>query len=239
MQCALDKGAEAVWIVKGRSGWGGPEEQDKRIETIVFPMMRLYGIEYRYEDESPKGLEIVWPGEGVSQSGAHSMAGVVRLKKPYPLKPTQQALDKVWDRFGGRKRLVLAERKCPYQERRNTGSGHYEWARERDAVLLPDDLSVSLDERLAYYDLAEMTLGVNAGNMAPAHYSTNRPYLITKQIIPEYKATRAEFMADRGMTKGFQFPWAGPHQRIDWVRGDNYQDTCAAYDEYLRLNGRS
>lgn len=238
MQTARSKGAEAVWIVNGHSTsnvYGDSEAQGRRVETIIKPIMELSGIEYQFSDKEPEGLEVVWPEKDVLY-GAHLMRWATILKKPFPLRPTNQALERVWDKFGGRKRKVLSVRNQPYQPSRNTGDGQRKWALENDAIVIEDE-SVSLDERVAHYELAEVTVGVGGGHMMPAVYSENRPYLIVKQIVDGCKASRPHYYMQQNMPIGFQFQWAGKHQKIDWIRSDSYEDTKAAYEDYLSGQG--
>ncbi len=233
MQAALERGAEGVWVTGPNSGWsgyGGTEGEKRRFETILKPIIELYGLGLRLEGNEPK--EQVWPEPGMKQSAAHSLGLVLTLKKPFPLMPTRSALDKVWDSLGGRRRPVFAGRNCDYHGNRNTSKVQERWALERDAFILRDN-TVSLDERAAYYELASEIWGNNAGHMTLVFYSEHRPYMMTHMIDENYKASRESFLADKGLVRGYQFHWSRPNQRIMWEHdGSTYEDMEKAYREY-------
>jgi hypothetical protein len=236
-------GADSVWIVPGTNEakleWYTPQEQDKRVETIVLPACELYGMKHVVKPLSgrPREFDLAWPPYVRSTKKAiHNgyMLGWLRsIKAPEPFMPNQEALNKAADRLKG-KELVVHLRHTRYQDRRNSGPDWEKWASDHNAYVLPDD-PLPIAERCAVHELAKLNLGVNSGPMVLSEYSTHRPYIAMKMLAGEI-STNEDFYAWQGWYPGDQFPWAGKHQMLVWNDSDDYQSIEAAYQQWLANN---
>lgn len=232
-------GAQGVWFIPGicerKLDQYNVAEQKRRLETIVFALCDLYGMTYKVEPISgkhPKDFDLAWPpyaraGAGL---GAGYMIGWLRsIKAPEPIMPTQDGLNKAYDKLKNKK-IVCHLRGTKYQGVRNSGPDWGKWAKDHDAYLLKDE-PISVDERVAFHELASLNIGVNAGPMALSEHSVHRPYLVLKKMAGEI-STNIEFYAKQGWYPGDQYPWAGKHQRIVWDDRDDYEAIETAYKDY-------
>lgn len=225
LQVALHKGAGGVKFIEGWAAgsiYGTVEEQKTRFDTIIKPICELLKLEISFQGLD--GLEVVYP-KSVEQGMAHLACNARELPRPYPVNPSQQALDKVNDILKGKRPVVVSLRTCSYHSSRNSGPDWERWAKDHEAVVIKDwyEEPIPLDERLAYYELASMNLGVAAGHMALIYYSY-RPYLMFK-ILGDTKSTSPGYHEKRGLGKiGSQLPYATKLQKFVWEGGDSYDE---------------
>jgi hypothetical protein len=235
-------GATHVWIVPGlneaKLAWYQREEQEQRVNSIVIPACKLYGMPYKVEplNGRPRDWDIAWPPYAMSGKALHNgyMVGWLKsIKSPEPFWPSREALDRADEKLNGRQ-IVVHLRKTKYQDRRNSGPGWERWAADYGAYVLPDE-PISLDDRCAFHELAKLNIGVNAGPMVLSEYSKHRPYIILKKLAGEI-STNADFYKWQGWYPGDQYPWAGKNQMLVWNETDDYQSIEAAYQEWLANN---
>ena len=232
-------GATDVWLVPGlneaKLDWYKAKEQEQRVNSIVLPALRLYGMRYRIAPLSgaPKDYDLAWPPYARSSRkalGAGYMVGWLRsIKEPEPFMPSQEALSKAADRLKG-KEIVVHLRKTKYQDSRNSGPDWERWAKDHNAYVLPDE-PIDLAERCAVHELAKLNMGVNAGPMCLSEYSAHRPYVILKKLVGEV-STNADFYARQGWYPGDQYPWASPKQMLVWNDRDDYEAIESAYQQW-------
>lgn len=233
-------GATDIWIVPGlneaKLGQYEREEQEQRVNSIVLPACKLYGMPYKVEPlhGSPKDHDFAWPpyvGSGKALHNGYMVGWLKSIKAPEPFMPSQEALDKANDKLQG-KRIVVHLRKTKYQDARNSSNDWRFWAAEHEAYVVEDE-PIKLDDRCALHELATLNIGVNAGPMVLSEYSTHRPYIILKKMAGEI-STNADFYKWQGWYPGDQYPWAGKHQRLVWNAKDDYETIEAAYQEWRR-----
>ena len=238
-------GANAVWIVPGTNkaklDWYTPQEQDKRVESIVLPACKLYGMECKVAPISgrPRDYDFAWPPYVRSGKALHNgyMFGWLRsIKEPEPFMPSAEALAKARDKVRGR--IVVHLRHTKYQDKRNSSDDWIWWAQDHNAYIVHDYEPITLDDRVALHEVAKLNIGVNSGPMVISAYSTHRPYITLKLLAGEI-STNADFYAWQGWYPGDQYPWAGKHQMLVWNQLDDYQSIEAAYQEWLANNHKS
>lgn len=233
-------GANAVWIVPGlnaaKLAWYEKAEQDKRVESIVIPACKLYGMEYKIAPLSgrPRDWDIAWPPYAMSGKALHNgyMLGWLKsIREPEPFMPSVEAIKRAEPARG---RIVVHLRKTRYQDSRNSGPDWERWAKDHDAYIVPDE-PMPLDDRVALHEVAKLNMGVNSGPMVLSEYSTHRPYITLKMLAGEI-STNVDFYAWQGWFHGEQFPWARSNQMLVWNKTDDYQSIEAAYQEWLANN---
>ena len=236
MQPALERGAEGVWLVNGQDPmgkvYGDSKSQERRVQNIILPIIKLYGLEVERSDKRPKE-EIVWPA--YEQGEAHLFCWSVKMEKPFPLMPSQEALDRANDRMGGKRKLVVSLRDYHYDLPRNSGPDWKQWAEDHDAILIDDafNVPITIDDRLALYELASLNLGVAAGHTALQYFSY-RPCLVFKWIVEGSKVSSINYQTKRvGWPEGSQFKWSGNKQKLLWHGKDGYESIEAEYRAYL------
>ncbi len=241
---AKNAGAEGVLFIPGmverKFGQYGPKEQLARVGSIVFPACDLYGMPYKSipPNTDLRDLDIAWPPYAKA-SPKTIMAGYVMgwlksVKSPEPFMPSEEALDKVSDRLKG-KSIVVHLRWTPYHQERNSSEDWKKWASDHDAYVLEDN-RVNLDERCAFHELAKLNFGVNAGHMALSLFSSHRPYISLSYLLGNTVSTSQEWFARQGWYPGDQYPWAGPHQVLEWGAKDDYNSIESAYQSWLANN---
>lgn len=96
--------------------------------------------------------------------------------------------------------------------------------------------SVDIDVRLALYEGAKCNLFVSNGPWSLALFGT-RPWLMFNQVDamdPYPPNTNQWWTQFHGISKGQQFPWSRPDQRIVWQR-DTFAVMCKAWEELAPL----
>lgn len=234
-------GATDVWFVQGinqaKLFQYDAKAQQRRVETILLPACKLYGVGHKFESldgKSPADQEIAWPPfamSGKALDPGYGMGWLKSIKEPEPFMPSQEALNKAADKLKGRE-IVVHMRVTPFQTSRNSGQDWDRWAVDHNAYVLAD--GVDLDERCAFHELAKLNIGVVSGPMVLSTYS-HRPYIQLKQLAGELSTNEA-FLAKHGWYRGSQYPWAGPHQMIVWNDDDDYESIEAAYQQWLANN---
>lgn len=241
MQPAITLGAEGVWIVNGldpmKKCYGEAEAQEFRVQNIILPIIKLYGLQVERKDKRPKD-EVVWPNDVCPQNEAHLFKWSIKLEKPHPVMPSQEALDKANDRMKGKRKLVVSLRNYHYDKPRNSGPDWRRWAEDHDAILIPDafEVPITIDDRLALYELASLNLGVAAGHTSLQYFSY-RPCLVYKWIAEGSKVSSVSYQEGRvGWKVGSQFKWSGTKQKLIWHDKDTYGGIENEYQEYLKAN---
>ena len=230
MQGALQAKAGGIWFVPGTQNgpYGGEEGQKQRVETIIYPICELYKIPFRVESNPPPSV-----------FSGHTIDILKKITKPFPLSPTQGALDRANDKLMGKRPIVVSLRSCPYHQGRNSSPDWKAWALDHEAYVVEDFYSdpITVDDRVALYELASLNMGVNSG-FQMINLCSYKPYLIMKMINEEYKATRREYLERHGWKVGDQTPWATNSQRLIWSGTDNYETIDHEYKCYMEsLNG--
>jgi hypothetical protein len=153
--------------------------------------------------------------------------------------PSQEALDRANDRMKGKRLMTVSLRNYRYDKLRNSGKDWELWAEDHDAILIRDafDEFISIDDRLALYELASLNLGVAAGHSALQYFSY-RPCLIFKWLMEGCKVTSRWFQEKRvGWRVGSQFKWSGTRQKLLWHGKDEYAVIEREYQDYMEANG--
>lgn len=237
MQHALHNGAQAVLFKKGQNGnkKAFEDTEQERFETIILPLVKLYGIEHQIVDIAVG--EYCYPDK---TSHSHDVQLSKLPKKPFAVMPSQEALDRANDRFKGKRPIVISLRrmKLQYQHGRNSGPDWERWAADHDAFLIPDyDYEkVSIDDRVAYCELASLNMGINSG-VSILFTMSLRPFLMLKMLNEDYKVTRARYLEQVGFPVGSQFPWSGKNQKFVWNSKDDYETLESEYQKYMAENG--
>lgn len=241
MQPALENGCTGVWLRDGldpmKQVYGEAEKQELRVQNIILPIIKLYGLELHRTDKPPaQKLEVVWPGKNVTPGEAHLFGWSVRMDKPYPLMPSQEALDRANDRMKGQRKMTVSLREYHYDKPRNSGEDWRRWALDHDAILIEDAFKVpiTIDDRLALYELASLNLGVAAGHTSLQYFSY-RPCLVFKWIVEGSKVASVSYQEKRvGWKFGSQFKWSGKKQKLLWHGKDFYSTIEHEYQTYLK-----
>ena len=234
MQLALKSGADGVRFKKGknRNIKAFAQTEDERVRTIILPLVERYGLPHEFVDE----VEFLpcYPKNGPIH--AHDLKIAELPPKPFPVMPSQQALDRANDLFKGKRPIVVTLRRMElqYQWGRNSGPDWEAWARDHDAFLIPDydQGKTSIDDRAAYCELASLNMGVNSGVMILSLCSL-RPFLCMKMLNNEYKVTHPAYLERIGFPVGSQLPWSGKNQKIVWNDKDDYQTIESEFQKYM------
>ena len=234
VQLAIQSGANAIRFWPGFNKDHGTEDDERRkLKKIAFRICESYGLKYELSDAPLESY--VYPVEGSSR--AHSLKAIRKnLKKPIPLLPSQQTLDKVNDVLKGKKPILVVLRESSIQPLRNSGHGWREWAWKRGAVILEDGEKTDMppEEYAAYMDLSSITTGVFSGPLSIALYSEHRPYLCLRTMTQHYSALSEGKWQRWGWNIGDQFPWAGKHQKLVWNYQDDFGTIEGEYQKYLK-----
>jgi len=242
---AKREGSEGVWFLPGynrQPDYQQNEGEQERVKTLLIPLCEKYGFAYRlnvYPPETPEPeSEIVFPGGTHFDQFSHRFHDVKKLKEPMPLMPSVEALDWANDRFKGRRPIVVSIRNAKYQLLRNSSEDWYRWASDHSAEIVKDylDEKLTLDQRLACYELASLNIGVHQGPML-LNWFSYRPYLVVKHIINKYKVMNEEWVGiHHKFYRGDQMPWATKAQKILWNSDDDYETIEREYQTYLEEN---
>ena len=231
-------GATHIWIVPGlneaKLAWYQRAEQEQRVNSIVIPACKLYGMPHKIEPLKGKvsDWDIAWPPYTRSTKGAlhngYMFGWLKSIREPEAFMPSSEVLERAADKVKGR--IVVHLRKTKYQDRRNSGADWLKWAEDHNAYVLPDE-PIALEDRCAIHEVAKLNIGVNAGPMVLSEYSKHRPYIILKKLAGEI-STNKDFYAWQGWYPGEQYPWAGKNQLLVWNDSDDYQSIEAAYQSW-------
>lgn len=245
-QMALGKGAEAVWFVpSGRE----EEEEQNRLKDVAYQLCELFGLT-RETGPLPEGLEIVWPDERCAlrkiegkttprnaKIRAHEVYWLKHLPKLFPPMPTQEAMDKANDVLKGKRPIVVVLRNAIERPLRNSSPDWRKWAMDHEAFVLEDSTITHLpvSERLAYYELSSLNIGVSSGQMH-LNYLSGRPYLALRVVNNFYRDASPDWWNRNGFEIGEQMPWADERQKLVWNYEDDYDTIEREYQAYLRLS---
>jgi hypothetical protein len=243
IQYAHNRKAEGIWFKPGYRGnthFGDRIGERMRMKTIVVPAVEMHGFHWEMGDEVPG--ELVWPVKDPNRNpnkppnisrAAHTLKWLSEIRELRKLKIPQDSLDRVNDKFNGRRPVVVVTRNVGYDEYRNSSPDWMRWASDHDAEVIADysELNkISLADRLAHYELASMSFGVTSGNMTPNIYS-DRPYLSIAT------GRDAHLLKRSGMTEPYQFPWANKTQKLAWNTDDDYEAIEREFSIYQEENG--
>jgi hypothetical protein len=249
---ALTNGAEKVRFVRGEEigipTEGGEKEREGRLKNVAIPICEAYGIPYDFGGFlDPQ--EVVWPDkrcfkftdkEGrVRKYRAHSLYWLKEIPKPIPVMPTPEALDKANDALKGKRPIVVTIRESRERSLRNSGPDWKRWAADHDAYVLDDWCvnGMSINERVGYYELARLNIGVVCGQMC-LNYTSRRPYLALKALNTHYRHDMTpEWWDKHGWKVGEQIPWAWKDQKIVWNYVDDYDTIEKEFQSYMETNG--
>ncbi len=236
MQYALHAGAEKVVFKRGKNGnkkaFGDTE--DERFESIILPLVKLYGVGHEFVDKKPQEPPC-YPLN--LSSHAHDMNMTLLPPRPYPVKPSQEALERANDIFKGKRPIVVSLRRMTttYHHGRNSGPDWERWAADHEAFIVEDydQKKIPVDDRVAYYELASLNMGINSGLMA-LNILSLRPYLCLKMVNESYKVTSTKYLKSIGFQVGSVMPWADRTQKIIWNDKDDYQTIESEYQKYMK-----
>lgn len=244
MQYALAAGAGGVVFKRGKHGHhSGSNEKafgdsdEERLNTIILPLVERYGVEHKFVD-APDG-EYCYPPD-LQTSHSHDLTIAKLPPKPFPVMPSQAALDRANDRFKGKRPIVMSLRRMARQfhHGRNSGPDWEKWGADHDVFLIPDydQEKVSIDDRAAYCELASLNMGVNSG-VAIIPMLSLRPFLIMKMVNTEYKVTSPWHFQRIGFPVGSQMPWSDKSQKIVWNSSDDYATIESEFQTYMSERG--
>lgn len=235
LQLALPAGVNAIAFGRGFNGDHGTIDDEKRkFAKIAVPLCEAYGLDWELTTGHCTH-DIHFP-DGKWKRKPHSVYYLKHIDGPTPLMPSKEVLDRVNDRLGGRKRIVVILRESPIEPLRNSGPDWRRWASDHNAVVLEDGQKSDMrpEEYAAYMDLASVTVMVSGGPVSLAYCSTHRPYLALKPLCYAYKAATPMWWSRQEWEIGDQMPWAGKHQKIVWGTEDDYQTIENEYQQYLK-----
>lgn len=242
VQYAKYYGAEGIWFLPGYKGsghLGGNKGERWRMKTLVIPAVEMYGFAWKLEP-MPADVKVVYP---LKNEGRNSFKPPIyrdshkwsaswfeeRKPQPVPITIPQESLDRVNDKFKGKKPVVVVTRKQGYEDYRNSNLDWWTWAKDHDAVLVEDysaENPISLADRLAHYQLASLNFGISCGNIWPAHVSP-WPFLSLRWRVEANKLSKL------GIFEPYQFPWATKKQKSVWNDSDDYKEIESQYQAYL------
>lgn len=107
---------------------------------------------------------------------------------------------------------------------------------DRKVIILKDneDSSLHLHDRMKLYSGAFLNLMVINGPLTLCIHS-DAPYVSMRTIGCERSgSTSPAFSAKNGITPGFQFPWAGPHQKLSYL-DDTAENIMSEYRAMCRV----
>jgi hypothetical protein len=242
MVLAKYHGADGILFIPGicerKLGQYTKEQQQRRIETIIYPACKLYGLQVmEVTEEESWDYDVTWPpyygAKDRPNFGGYMMGWLRCMREPEPIMPSQDAL--VWARNElGKRKIVVHMRTTAYQTIRNSSADWLTWAKDRNAYVI-EDKPITLDRRVALNELAGLNIGVNAGPMEISGLTTHRPYLVLKVLAGDI-STNEEYFATQNWYRGDQYPWAGPHQVRVWNDRDDYEAIESHYQQWLANN---
>jgi hypothetical protein len=104
---------------------------------------------------------------------------------------------------------------------------------DRKVIVIRDyeERPLDLHDRMKLYAGAFMNLMVINGPLTLCIHS-GAPYISMRTIGCERSgSTSPKFMQSIGITPGFQFPWAGPRQRLSYL-DDTWQNILSEYRQW-------
>lgn len=208
MSTAISYGVKHVRFVMG--GWkkkNYTEEQAReRFKSIIEPAVWLYGLTYSIGE--PAGIEYSHFFnkciKAYNENGRIGMIPIACVPKDYititlrnSRNPDRNSKEEEWKKFATR---------IPMK-----------------AIIIKDyeDRPLALSDRMKLYAGARMNLMTINGPLTLCIHS-DAPYISMRTIGNENSgSTSPEHMERLGITGGFQFPWAKPHQHLSYL-----DDTC-------------
>lgn len=198
-------GIKHVRFVYGR-GWKKKNysiaQAEERWQSIVRPAPALFGIEYSIGER--RGVEI-----------NHMIYAAIKTYNK------TGRMGKIIAPVAPQNYVTLTLRKSRNPERDSNEVESLEFAKrcDRKVVILRDweETPLDLGDRMKLYAGAYMNLGVINGPMTLLFHS-DAPYICMRTIGCERSgSTSPEFSRGNGITPGFQFPWAGPRQKLSYL----------------------
>jgi hypothetical protein len=193
------------------------EQAERRWRSIVEPASSLFGLDYSIGDR--EGVEInhllIAAVECYKQTGKIG-------KINYPCKRGEYVT------------VTLRDSRNPERNSKNA-----EWERfakecDRKVIILRDneDGSLHLHDRMKLYANAYLNMMVINGPLTLCIHS-DAPYVSMRTIGCERSQSTSPKMIRglTGITPGFQFPWAGPHQRLSYL-DDTAENIMTEYQNF-------
>ena len=206
---AVALGCKHVRFVMGRWKQKNYSDPEARFKSIVEPAVALYGLDYSIGERF--GIEVNHLlGAATACYRKHGRIGKIKMDAPQ------------------RDYVTITLRKSPGRtpERDSKEDEWLEFAEkcDRKCIILRDNEygELHLQDRMKLYAGAHLNMMVINGPLTLCVHS-DAPYVSMRTIGCERSgSTSPAFSAQNGITPGFQFPWAGPRQRLSYA-----DDTCA------------
>lgn len=207
---ATTYGAKHVRLVLN-NGWKDKDYNKKqafeRFISIVEPAAALYGLDYSVGDR--RGIEY----NHVLKASVETYAKMGRIGKiARPCKPSNYIT------------ITLRKSRCIERDSNETEWLKFAKRLNCQSVILRDwdEQRVDLEYRWDLYANAKMNFMVINGPLTLCIHS-DAPYISMRTIGGPNSGSTSPQQIERltGITPGFQFPWAGPHQRLSYL-----DDTC-------------
>lgn len=219
LSTAVAYGVKHVRFVLGKwkpKNYSNPQE---RFDSIVKPAVALFGLTYSIGER--RGREIT-----------HMLPDTVRAFKE------TGRIGKIPMTAAKRDFVTITLRKSRTPER---DSNEAEWLKfaemcDRKCIVIRDyeERPISLEDRWQLYSSAYMNLMVINGPLTLCLHS-DAPYISMRTIGgAQSGSTSPDFMRQIGVTPGFQFPWAGPMQRLSYL-DDTAENIMAEYQAVTKM----
>lgn len=250
LMCASDEGAENVVIVPGKREWSKltVDQELSRLHNLILPLARCWGsYELVSGREQARGLDVVWPPRYSADkpTPGHQLAYAALARDFKPLQASPEAM--VWaEQYRGA--LVVTIRQSAYNPARDSNVnawlafGLFALKSGERVIFVADNDAprnfamfetlngLSVDKRIALYDVAKLNLGVNNGPLSLCVYS-KRPLLIFKFCVEADRASSADFLTRQGFPPGAQYLWFEKHQHIIW-EDDTAENLWAGFEKW-------
>jgi len=198
------------------------EQTQERIETILLPCCRIFGVEYSFDtfNTVSDGL-MIDPNYHVSALlSAHAINGTIGKVDLYPYSPIK----------GNYSITLRNSKRFPF---RNSNILAWEkFANQIGARIIPDyddDKTISLIQKTEIWSKSQLNFFVNNG---PAMVA----YLSNYNYMSFFKWHHVEYHNYHGFPEGSQFPWAHNRQEIIW-KNDDYDTLMYHFEKYYESGG--
>jgi hypothetical protein len=178
------------------------QQAEERFRSIVEPSVKLFGLDYSIGDREGVEYSHFFPlcYEAYKRFGR---VGIIHT-------PIKQ-----------RDYVTVTLRKSRNPERDSKEDEWLEFADmcDRKVIIIRDyeERPISLEDRMELYAGAYMNMMVINGPLTLCIHS-GAPYISMRTIGCERSgSTSPRHMQSIGITPGFQFPWAGPRQRLSYL----------------------
>lgn len=179
------------------------EQAEQRWRSIVEPSVSLFGLDYSIGER--KGVEV-----------NHLLVAAVRAHKQtgrngkitYPY------------RRGDYVTVTLRDSRNPERNSKDDEWRKFAEKCDRKVIFIKDneDCSLELHDRMKLYANAYLNMMVINGPLTLCLHS-DAPYVSMRTVGCEHSGSTSPQQITRltGITPGFQFPWAGPNQRLSYL----------------------